>query len=147
MEYATGLKLMLEDGMNSLWRTVKAMPEDKIDWRPEPTARTTRQLLEELVDTMPFSIEFIKTQKMPKYEESSGKKRSMNEMEKEYRQHMEDFLKAVKNFPEADMQKENDLPWGKMTFFDLITYPYWNLMYHWGQISYIQTMYGDKEMY
>jgi hypothetical protein len=33
-----------------------------------------------------------------------------------------------------------------MTFEDCIAYIYWNTAYHWGQLMYVQTMYGDKEM-
>jgi hypothetical protein len=40
------------------------------------------------------------------------------------------------------------MPWGaKMTFAELLFLNYWNLVYHQGQIAYIQTLYGDREMH
>ena len=148
MDYVTSLELMMKDGVDSLWRTVRAMPDDKLDWRPEETARTTRELLEEIVTTLPWNMDFVKTQKAPEWHDSStDKKMTLEELEKTHRDYVTKFMAVVKEFPEKDLQKSNELPWGKMTFFDVIMYPYWNMIYHWGQISYLQTMYGDKEMH
>ena len=33
------------------------------------------------------------------------------------------------------------------TFLEMLDYVRWNCNYHTGQIAYIQTLYGDKEMY
>jgi len=146
LDSVDALKMMFDDGVDSLWRTIKAMPADKLDWRPAEGTRTTREILEELVMTTPFSAELIHTMKVPEMAEQKYPQ-DIAELEKMYRASVDDFIKAVREFPEDKLQEKMDLPWGAMTFFQMITYPYWNLMYHWGQISYLQTMYGDKEMH
>ena len=148
MNYEDVLEVMFEDGLDSLWRGVKAMPEDKLDWQPSPEARTVRQLLEEVVMTTAYSAKLVLQQKDPGMSEEGGEDpKSLADMENAHRANVKEFMAAVREFPEAKLQDSIELPWGTMTFLQVITYPYWNLMYHWGQISYLQTMYGDKEMH
>jgi hypothetical protein len=145
MEYAKFLELEFEDGINALWRTVKAMPGDKLDWHPAKDARSAREILGEVVGVMPYSIAFVRDQKMPEMNMDGTKYPSLEAMEKRHRELVAEFIAEVKKFPEDKLSTVNELPWGKMTFLDVITYPYWNMMYHYGQIGFIQTMYGDKE--
>ena len=150
MNYVDSLELMFKDGVDNLWRSVNAMPEDKIIWRPAEGSRTARELLEELVSTTVYSISLIHPQENPAKE--SEDKADLNtktvaELETEHRSAVVEFLKAVAAFPEEKLSETMDLPWGTMSFFQIISYPYWNLVYHWGQIGYIQTMYGDQEMH
>ena len=129
MTYADTLEKLVSDALESLWRSVKAMPEDKLTWRPEAECRTALELLEELAMTTAYCAKLIELKKNPEMPEGVAA-----------------YLAAVKAFPEAELSETIDLPWGKNTFFQTISYPYWNLVYHWGQINYIQTMYGDKQM-
>jgi hypothetical protein len=51
---------------------------------------------------------------------------------------------------DADLDVEHPLPWNadaKMTTADMMFFPYWNLVYHVGQINYIQLLLGDTEMH
>ena len=146
MEFQEGFEMLFEDGAGSLWRTAQAIPEEKLDWMPGGEARTARQLLEELVTTTTFTAQMIRDMKMPEMTEEKLPK-SITELEKLHKAAITDFLKAVSEFPEDKLQEKLDLPWGNLTFFQIISYPYWNMMYHFGQISYIQLLYGDKEMY
>jgi hypothetical protein len=53
---------------------------------------------------------------------------------------------AIIAFPEAEMNDEITLPWGTYTLAAVMGFPAWNLNYHFGQINYIQTLYGDFSM-
>ncbi|MBU6389891.1 hypothetical protein KGQ71_05255, partial [Patescibacteria group bacterium] len=101
-----------------------------------------------LVYTTTYSAELIRSQKNPEMPES-GKEISMTvkDLEAAHREAVEEYLRAVRQFPEGNLHDTIKLPWGEMNFLQIIFYPYWNLVYHWGQISYLQTMYGDKEMH
>lgn len=152
MDYVQALTELENDGADALWRSVHAMPKEKLDWKTAETARTARDVIEEIVMTTGYSAELISSQRMPEMgsvESKAGKsdKKDMAELEKDHRANIKKYLEAVKNFPVEDLLKTLDLPWGKMTFLQCIAYPYWNMIYHWGQINYIQTMYGDKEMH
>ena len=145
MNYADAFDTLLHSGADSLWRAVRAMPAEKLDWKPAPEARNARELVEEIVMTTGFSAEFIHTQKMPDMEHSETDKKGLDELEKEHRAALEKLVEAIRAFPEDKLSEKVELPWGTSTWLEVISYPYWNLMYHYGQISYIQTMYGDKE--
>lgn len=147
MNYAEVLSEQLQQGVDSVWRTVKAMPTEKLDWRPEESARTTRELMEELLNTTIYSIKLVEAQKYPGDDAfpTEAAPKDLAELEKAHRASVEAYLKVLKTFPESKLEEKLDLPWGNSTFFHTLNYPYWNLIYHWGQISYLQTMYGDKE--
>ena len=149
MDYFDALTHLFQEGLDSMWNGVNATPVEKLDWRPAPDARTAREILAELPYTTTYSAEMVRSRKQPdvKGEESGTPKgkQEISELEKAHRASVEEFLEAIQQFPEEHLQDSLDLPWGTRTFLQIITYPYWNMMYHWGQISYIQTMYGDKE--
>ena len=149
MLYNDALTEMYNDGLENLWRTVKATPEDKMEWAPAPDARTARALLEEIVMTTGFSTGLIVTGAMGPMDDApaDSPKKTLAQLEAEHRAASIELLKTIKEFPDARLQETVDLPWGTMTMLQIIWYPYWNLMYHWGQIAYIQTMYGDKDMH
>lgn len=146
MNYADMLEQWFEDGMGDLWRNIHAMPEEKLDWKPGEKARTARELVEEIVHVMPFNTILVKTLKAPEGEwEGAEKGKSMTELEKQLHTLVKEFIAAVREFPDDKLDTEIDLGWMKMTFSQVIAYPYWNMMYHIGQIGYIQTLYGDTE--
>jgi hypothetical protein len=147
MNYADALEELYRSGMDTFWRNAKAMPEEKLEWQPTPDNRTARALIEEVVMTTGFSAKLISTMQVPTDEPSKDGEKSLADLEAEHRAAAEEYLKAVKEFPEDKLHDTIDLPWGKMTFLEVINYPYWNIMYHYGQLGYIQMMYGDKEMH
>jgi len=147
MDYVEALTEMLNHATDSLWRTVKAMPEDKFEWKPEETARSSRELVEEIVMTTGFTADLVKNMKMGNMEEGDKTPKTIAELEKEHRAGVEKLIAAMKAFPVDKLHDTIDLPWGTQTFLQVIAYGYWNLTYHWGQISYVQTMYGDTEMH
>jgi hypothetical protein len=148
MNYAESLKEMFKDGCESLWRTVKPIPEDKLDWKAAPEVRTVRELLGELVNTTKYTADLMNTLKEPGMDNWNGDQtRTPEQFEKEFRSAMEEYFKALDSFPEDKLAEKITLPWGELTFHQVIAYAYWNLMYHLGQINYIQTLYGDKNFY
>ena len=138
---------MMHEGTDSLWRSVKAMPTEKLTWKPSETSRTAQELLAEIVMTTGYTAKLVKVQKDPGMGETEQAVQTVEELEKAHRANVELFLQAVKGLPEEKFLEKIELPWGSMTFLSAISYAYWNLMYHLGQINYIQTMYGDQETY
>ena len=149
MDYKTALAAMYNDGVSMLWKTVRATPEEKLDWKPAETSRTARELLNELITSTKGSAAMLVELKAPSgdMDWSGDTTLSVDEMEKAHQASSDAFLAAVSAFPEDKWHEVLELPWGTMSFFDIASYPYWNLMYHYGQIAYIQTLYGDKDMH
>ena len=147
MDYSQAFAELLKDGADNLWRAVNAMPAEKLDWRPAADARTAREVLEEIVSVNPYIIGLLKEQKNPAEMEQPELSKDMDELEKLHRRLLVDLSKAIADFPADKLHDTIDLPWGNQSFLQVIAYSYWNLMYHYGQIAYIQTMYGDKEVH
>ena len=148
MNYVDALQDTLKDGANNFWKSVKTMPADKFEWRPEPTTRTARELAEEIVMTTGYVSKLVRAHKDPGMEDSTGDTipKTIEVLEQEHRAKIDEFIAAVRDFPNEELKNTIELPWGTWTFSQVIAYPYWNLMYHWGQVNYIQTLYGDKNM-
>ena len=69
--------------------------------------------------------------------------------EAKLRAHLELFVEEVRAFDPADLDVEIWLPFAggmQQKMADVMAYPYWNIVYHLGQINFIQTLYGDTEM-
>ncbi len=146
MTYADAFADMMSDGTNSLWKHISAMPADKISWKPEG-ARSARELLEELVNTTNYVTAVIDTRQAEAGDWKDLAAEDLAGLEKLYRTEADALCKAVATISDEDFAVRYDLPWGNLSLFQVCNYAYWNLMYHLGQIAYIQTMYGDKEMY
>ena len=136
---------MLLAGTDDLWRNVAATPADKLDWKPEEKGRSIRELLEELVSATNYGAAVLATKSpaMDAYVAHPGLEAA--ELESLHRAAVKGFISAMKSFPQAELDDKVELPWGAQPYFDSVSYTYWNLMYHNGQIGYIQTLYGDKE--
>jgi len=57
----------------------------------------------------------------------------------------EQLAQAILTIPDNDTADEIESPWGPYTLADCCLHAYWNMVYHEGQINYIQTLYGDHE--
>ena len=47
--------------------------------------------------------------------------------------------------PDERLDTEIETEWGPYNVAEACLHAYWNMIYHEGQINYIQTLYGDKE--
>ena len=141
---------LLAQGLPQLFTAAKAMPEDKYDWKPSETSRTAHELVVECVTMLTGSAGMLTTRAMPAGHDEQSKTytaMTLAEIEVQAARDLEVLNAAIRAFPEADLEEALEMPWGKMTFFEIMSYPYWNIMWHAGQINYIQTLYGDTEMH
>ena len=49
---------------------------------------------------------------------------------------------AISRVAGEDLPTQIEMPWGPMALEQIISYPYWNMSYHEGQINYIASMLG-----
>jgi uncharacterized damage-inducible protein DinB len=147
MTHVDALELWFNDGMGDLWRNVRAMPDEKLDWKPSETSRSARELMEEIVSVMPYNIGVLKEQKSPEMAWDDTKNKSIDQLEAELTKTSADFFAVARAFPEEMLMEDVVLPWTTLKFVEMMAYPYWNMMYHIGQITYIQTLYGDEDIH
>jgi hypothetical protein len=142
--------------VDALFSTVRAMPEDKLDWQPMGIGRSALDQVRECAQAPSwFSVllakrEFVFDQE--RYQEMVEERSQwdLDTCEKLCRKNTKVLAKVIQGFPEEDMLKTMSVPLAEnleWSFFDIMNLHYWNTVYHIGQINYIQTLYGDKEMH
>jgi hypothetical protein len=96
---------------------------------------------------MPYNIGVLKEQKSPEMAWDDTKNKSIDQLEAELTKTSADFFAVARAFPEEMLMEDVVLPWTTLKFVEMMAYPYWNMMYHIGQITYIQTLYGDEDIH
>ncbi|RYG60285.1 hypothetical protein EON80_24860 [bacterium] len=49
---------------------------------------------------------------------------------------------TIRAVPSEDLAIQVEMPWGPMTLEQIISYPFWNMSYHEGQINYVASLLG-----
>jgi hypothetical protein len=143
----------------SMARTANAMPPEKVTWQPLEMGRTTLDQIQECGAINHFGAKVLQTREAPPFDEAARErfarlKADHDTLEKALKlldNGTEALVAAIEAFPEEDLDAMITLPFGPegmtMSFAELMLMSYWNVVYHQGQINYIQTLYGDKEMH
>jgi hypothetical protein len=135
-----------------LERNVLAMPEEKLTWKPLDEGRTALDQLAECALFTFFNAKVLRERAVPEFnrEEYARRKAEIDTRDKALgalHAGMETLLQAIAAFPESDLDQTIEMFGGTQTYAEIALFSYWNKVYHIGQISYIQTLYGDKEMH
>ncbi|HEY3266369.1 MAG TPA: DinB family protein [Armatimonadota bacterium] len=156
MRYQDQLIRDTRAAVDSLFKAARAMPQDKLTWKAGDDARTALDMCAECAQVIPSTLEMLKARAMPPMDAEQMQQEcaeraswSLEECERRCREECETFNAVLRDFPDEDLQKPIALPFGdrEWTMADVASYPLWNMTYHLGQISFIQLLYGDKEMY
>ncbi len=151
---------MTQEALKSLFSAARHMPEDKRDWTVMGEARSVHALLHECALTTPFYAaaargrmrEFAtlvpdaETQAL--WRKRSEASRGLEGMEAVARETFAELCQALEAVPDARLSEVQPHPMDsdrQVTTADLLFLAYWNLVYHTGQINYIQTLLGDTE--
>jgi hypothetical protein len=142
------------DVVQQLIRNVRAMPEDKVTWQPLDTGRTTLSQLQECAIICGFTIQTLKTHAIPAdFQEAYGKELgeidTTDKAAARLEERASELSAVILSMPDSDLEKTVQLPWSPepASLAEMMFMNYWNTAYHIGQISYIQTLYGDNEMH
>lgn len=142
-----------ESALKMLFASARRMPEDKLNWSPLDAGRTVMDQLQECAITADMFLPYFDASYTPMakgYEEFgaiSSQWKTIDECEAKCKELTAKLTAAIEATPAEKMAEVHDLPWGeKHTLGAIATFHAWNMTYHLGQINYIQTLYGDKEM-
>jgi len=148
---------LIGKALDDLFRTAKAMPQDKLTWQCGGECRTALQLLQECAQSMKWPQSLLNpegfsfdSETMEKAMAERAQWTTAEDCERAARANWQDTKAFIENYPEEDLDRVMALPFGpdlKLTVAEILGSPYWNMTYHLGQINYIQLMYGDKEMH
>jgi hypothetical protein len=141
-----------------VFRYAKAVPADKVDWKPLDAGRSVLELARELAKCPEWAYELVGGTKAPDWSEEhmAAEQAVMNswttveQCEAECNQRLEKLFELYRTLPDERLDQTQWLPFegGRdFTVTEMMDYPRWNFNYHLGQIAYIQILFGDKEMH
>lgn len=151
---------MTREALASLFSAARHVPEDKRDWAPMGEARTAQTLLYGCAMTTPFYIAAVQG-RMKEFAalvpdeamQELWRRRSeaawtLEGAESVARETFAELCQALEAVPDARLAESQPHPMDpgqQATTADLLFLAYWNLVYHTGQVNYLQTMLGDAE--
>lgn len=127
---------------------------DKSIWKPMDEGRTALDQVAECALISGAMVEVIKNYKMPDFtpemmEQFAADKNALDlesavALLRENTEKLCDVIRAVPDEKLTDEMKFwGSEPWSVVS---VLNYHNWNVTYHIGQVNYIQTLYGDKDM-
>ena len=155
MTYQEIIIEMIQSALDSLMRTVKAMPEERLTWQPMEVGRTVQDQLAECVQVAGW-FERVLTEKNSDFftrefiveERRKREGMTMGEIDAQMNPAHERLFAAIRKMSDADLEiKINFKPGFEPTLREVCYFPLRNLWYHFGQVNYMQTLYGDAEMH
>ena len=141
------------------FRYAKAVPEDKLSWKPLDTGRSVLDQLQELAQTPYYTIGMLGGEPVGKaagpdnWEELVAARQAWTtvaDCEREAKLRLDKLTETIRAFPDEKLKETVWLPYDggrDFTMSEIMEYPRWNANYHLGCICYIQLLYGDKEMH
>jgi len=144
--------------VDDIFRSARAMPEDKLHWTPFESKRSMLDCLQECAQAPNFFLNMLETRSMPEFREEDFERAraewaqwdTLDKCEQVCRKNTEKLCAVIRTFPDEDLGITIHLPFGggmERSMADVAMFHLWNLTYHLGQINYIQTLYGDYEMH
>jgi len=132
------------------------MPEDKINWSVEDQGRTVIDQLQECARAPLWYIYIGENLQTPdkidreiykKLTEESKAWSTIDECEAKCKENTAKLFEWIKSVPDAEIEKSYKLPVSDqpLSVAQLMQAHHVHLVYHTGQINFIQTLYGDKE--
>ncbi|MBI1730471.1 hypothetical protein HY229_06250 [Candidatus Acetothermia bacterium] len=158
MRYQDQAIRMTTKAVDDLFRFAKGTTKDKVAWKPLDQGRSVLEQLQECAQAPSWFTAMLQMKKMPEFPPDMAEKakkdreqwKTIEACEKACKDTSTKLYEVIKNFPDKDMEISIHLPFGKgfdASMGDIIMFHYWNVVYHQGQVNFIQTLYGDKEMH
>jgi len=139
--------------MNLCVSAAQNVPADKIRWKPEGRGRSVHEILEHLAGANHGFAALIRGSALPKEAANAPDRRSVKKTADSYQQALEALRESGQALSEAiastadeQLGEKRPMPWGETwEMTRLLTSPGAHIAYHWGQICYLQTLWGDQQ--
>ncbi|MCI2430274.1 DinB family protein [Candidatus Acetothermia bacterium] len=136
-------------------RTAPFVPENKRNWSPMGAARTTTDMVQECAEALEIATKFMQTSQFARPDAQARaellKKNppKLEELFPRLQKAADEYAQALEKFPAERLMEMVPSPFGgePRPLLMQLSMPVFNMMYHYGQINYIQTMLGDTEMH
>jgi len=146
-----------EQAVKWLFDTARHVPADKLEWKPLDNGRSCLDQLQECAQAPTWFLPMLETRQTQQldpamYEEARAARREWDTLEKceeVCKANTAKLLDVIRNYPDEDLSTEIAHPFAPgetIKLAHVMLWHYWNMVYHLGQINYIQTLLGDFEM-
>jgi hypothetical protein len=140
------------------FRYAKAVPADKIEWKPMEAGRSVLEQCREMAKCPDWALDILagkemdfgNEEEMAKQFAEMGAWQTVEECERQCLAKLDKLAEHMRNTPDEKLSDTRFLPFDggrDFTWAEMMDYPRWNFNYHLGQIAYVQTLYGDKDMH
>ena len=117
------------------------IPEDKMNWKPEPTAKSPLEIIEHMTGTLNMMTSGVSGQpkkELPDVTNRQQAKDLVNQM-------IQDHVTVIRGLSDAQMQETAHLAIGDFPMAVAVGMPVIETINHHGQLTYIETLLGDDE--
>lgn len=137
----------------TLVRAIRKMPTDKTEWKPLDNGRTVLDQVQECVGANKFALTVLQTYTLPERDPDHTERlqKELDTLDKAVAAlegSTAQIVAAIKEFPTEKLDEKIVLPFRggfETSYAWVANFCYMHLTYHYGQINYVQTLYGDFE--
>jgi hypothetical protein len=135
-------------GTLNLIRLLHVTPIEKLAWQPLDCGRS---VIEQVIECILVNRKWALTLRQNVYTRLSAESveqvrelcRDVSQATRLLQESGEELADAILTLPTMQLGDQITAPFGVYSVADCCLLGYWNMVYHEGQINYIQTLYGD----
>ena len=133
-----------------LMTLLDATPADRFAWSPLEQGRTIQHQLAECCLANRKWTTILRTRSYANFPEEEAEAEFKRAADTAYlkarlQETTTELAEAILSVPDEDLDKKIETAWGPYSLARCCMHACWNMMYHEGQINYVQTLYGDKD--
>lgn len=151
-------KEAVRQSMEHFLRNFSHVPEERLSWKPAPEAKSALQVAAHTACHMSRFAKMIREKQLPRpddlesllasWRQEEEAVTTREEMESLFLSGTEEVLAALDSLTEEDIDLVLDSGMGWTASMKwLVALPAWHITLHLGQIDYLQTCWGDLEIY
>lgn len=124
------------------------VPPEKADWKPDPKARSAHEIVSHLAKANGLFLALLNGDPPSGDTAPDTEGKSYEDTLKEFEKSAQELAEAIASLPDERLEEQVDLPWGQTWKMSrVVAAASGHIAYHWGQIGYLQTLWGDATDY
>lgn len=147
---------MTEWAVGNFYRNVERVQADKLDWKVLDKGRSVLDQVQEVARSPLWTVPMLRDKSAQPYDperiarmkEEMAQWTSIDRCKEMHYANLGPLLEAIRGLSDEDLLTSIEVPFASepVALGSIIMFHYWNVVYHLGQILFIQTLYDDHEM-
>lgn len=145
-----------EWAVGNFYRNVRRVPADKLTWKVMDVGRSILDQVQEVAMSPRWSTPLIGSSgesgfdpaRFEAMQAEMAKWTTIDDCERVHREHLAELLATIRALPDTALDETVPVAFAPepVAKSEIIMFHYWNVVYHLGQILFVQTLYGDHTM-